>query len=317
MSPPLALSDRLGPLGLWTSAFDAMAPGDIPGVMDAVESQGWGTLWFAESRVGREAMSLASLLLSHTERMVIATGVANLWFRDPWAAAKGQAFLTEASGDRFILGLGVGHRGVTPRSKSEYGRPVDTLSDYVAAVDRIHRDEAQAFAGRRVLAALGPRMLALSASTSAGAISYLGPVSHTRSARASLGPEPFLAVSLKVALGRKAEVLEVARASVAGPLQLRNYTANLVRLGHGEADVLAAADGVVHDLVAMGTVDDVASRVQAHLDVGADHVALEVVADRTEDVLAAWAELSTMRITRVSRDRGAGIDGQRCPGDIA
>ncbi|MFI5427265.1 LLM class flavin-dependent oxidoreductase [Aeromicrobium sp. UC242_57] len=194
---------------------------DIPGVLGDLESQGWETVWIAEARDGREAFTLAHHLLAHTQRMNVATGIANMWYREPWAAAKAQQFLTDVSGDRFLLGLGVGHRGVTARSKVEYGRPAETLADYAAGVDRAHRDHAAHFASRRVLAALGPRMLKTAASTSAGAISYLAPVAHTRVARESLGEDAFLAVSLKIVLGRGDAALERARDAVVTPLQLQ------------------------------------------------------------------------------------------------
>jgi probable F420-dependent oxidoreductase len=197
--------------------------------------------------------------------------------------AAGQYTLTEAFPDRFLLGLG-GHR--SPRQSSD-PRPLDTLRSYLDAMDQA----PFGLQPNRVLAALGPQALRLSASHASGAHTYFVPVEHTAQARSLLGPEPFLAVEQAVVLGNNRDL---ARDHVTSYMIARHQTNNLRRLGFTDAD-LAGSNRLVDALTVVGHVDAVASRVRQHLDVGANHVCLQVLtSDPGRIPLAEWRELAAL-----------------------
>jgi len=269
-------------IGVWTFAFDGQPFALVRDAATELDELGYGAVWFGEA-VGREALTQASLLLHATRRLTVATGIARTDLRSPQAMAAAQHTLAEAFPDRFLLGLG-GHR--SPRQFSD-PRPLDTLRSYLDAMD-----EAPFGAqSHRVLAALGPQALRLAASHAHGAHTYFVPVEHTAQARSLLGPEPFLAVEQAVVLGTDRDL---ARSHVASYMIARHQTNNLRRLGFTDTD-FAGSDRLVDALTVVGDVDAVATRVQQHLDAGANHVCLQVLtADPQRLPLAEWRELAAL-----------------------
>lgn len=249
--------------------------------------------------VGLEALTQAGLLLSATRRMVVATGIANIWARDPLTMFAAQCTLAEAYEGRFLLGLGVSHaRLVEGLRGHRYERPLAAMRRYLDVMDRaagVYRAVAPSHPPPRVLAALGPGMLSLAAERTQGAHPYLVPPEHTAQARDALGPDTWLLPEQAVVLD--ADVVrarETARAHVVRYLPLPNYVGNLRRLGFDDEDFLdGGSDRLVEALVACGDEAAVQRRVQEHLDAGADHVCLQVlVPDRAQLPMEQWRILA-------------------------
>ncbi|OXM46847.1 TIGR03620 family F420-dependent LLM class oxidoreductase [Amycolatopsis alba] len=263
-------------LGIWTFSFDGKEIGEVRDAASEVEELGFDTLWFGEY-LGREAFTQAGLLLAATSRLTVATGIARFDQREPATAAAAGRTLAEAYPGRFVLGLG-GHR---PGAK-----PLEAMRGYLDAMDAAELSTPDS-PHRRLLAALGPKMLSLAAERADGAHPYFVPVEHTAQAREVMGPEAFLAVEQAVVLGSDREI---ARQHVSSYLELAaHHRANLRRFGFTEEDY--GSDRLVDALVAVGE-DAISSRVQAHLDAGADHVCLQVLTVDERIPLAEWRVLS-------------------------
>jgi probable F420-dependent oxidoreductase len=282
-----ALRQALGRVGVWSFALETLTAIEERELAAEIESLGYPAIWFGEGVESREAFSHAAWLLSSTERAVVATGIANIWARDPTATANGWRALTDAYPDRFLLGLGVSHERSVARRGSTYERPVAVMRDYLDAMDRAPSSapEPEAYP-RMVLAALGPRMLALAAERSLGAHPYFVPVEHTAFARQRLGSGPVLAVEQTVVLEPDpAEARSIARGFAADYLRTVNYANNLKRMGWTDADLSGqGSDAVIDAVVAWGDADRIALRVRQHLDAGADHVCVQVVTGDDGDV---------------------------------
>jgi probable F420-dependent oxidoreductase len=286
----------VGAVGIWTGQLDLQPAARAREVAQEIEELGYGALWIPEA-VGREALTHAAMLLDATGRMVVATGVANVSSRLPGAAAAAQRLLADDSGGRFLLGLGVSHAPmVEGLLHQEWSRPLSRMAAYLDGIDDAFTvSPAPAAEPPRVLAALGPKMLALAAARAWGAHTYFVPVEHTPVAREHLGDGPMLLVEQAAVLVGDAEVArETARRHMAIYLTLPNYTNNLRRLGWGDDDLAdGGSDTLVDALVAWGDVDGVAARVKAHREAGADHVCVQVLdPDMTAAPLAAWRELA-------------------------
>ena len=261
-------TDRIavGRVGVWIS--QPLVSADLAAELERL---GYGTVWLGSSPGGD--LRVAEQLLASTERITVATGIVNVWKDDARTIAAAHHRLSGRFPGRFLLGVGIGHREAT----AAYRAPLEVLSEYLDVLDAEGVPVRQ-----RVVAALGPRALRLAAERSAGAHPYLVTPDHTRSARELLGPAPLLAPEQKVVLD--ADVTRArarARQVVAGTyLPLRNYRASLRRLGFGDDDLAGAgSDRLVDALVAQGPADAVAERVAEHLRAGADHVAVQVLAE--------------------------------------
>ncbi len=282
-----ALRSALGRVGVWSFSLEAQTAAEEREAAGQIESLGYPAIWIPESVTSREAFSHSAWLLGSTERAVIATGIANIWARDPVAMANGWRMLTDAFPDRFLLGLGVSHSPSVSRRGGRYERPWGKMRDYLDAMDRAASSALEPEAEpRRVLAALGPRMLELAAERALGAHPYFVPVEHTAFARKRLGPEPVLAVEQTAVLETDpATARRVARRFAVHYLQTTNYANNLRRMGWSDADIGGqGSDAIIDALVAWGDADRIATRVRAHLDAGADHVCVQVVSDDENDV---------------------------------
>ncbi|MEU0479505.1 TIGR03620 family F420-dependent LLM class oxidoreductase [Streptosporangium sp. NPDC006013] len=279
----------LGRVGIWAGEMDRYPALALRQAAAAIEDLGYPALWFPET-TGREAMAQAALLLSATRQTVIATGTASIYARDAISAAAAQRTLAEAFPARFLLGLGVSHPAlVTDVRGHRFGPPVATMRAYLDAMDTAPFGPPTP-AAPRVLAALGPKMLQLAAERACGAHPLGMPVEHTRQARSLLGPQALLAVTQLVVLdSSRTRATGLARAHAATALP--NRLTLLRDLGFDDAESL---DGrLVDALVATGGPEDIARRVELHLDAGADHVSLHVLtATPDEPPLRQWQELA-------------------------
>src|SRR3954451_16226332 len=229
----------IGRVGIWTFQLDLQPMARAQELAAELEELGYGAIWVPEA-VSREAVTNSALILSATSRIAVCTGIASIWARDPMAMAQAHKTLTEAFPDRFLLGLGVSHQPMVEGVRHQnYDRPYSAMKAYLDAMD------AAPFFGvppttepQRVLAALGPKMLALSAERTRGAHPYFVPVEHTARAREVLGAGPLLAPEQAVVLeSDPARAREVARGHMRTYLELDNYRRSLLRLGFSEADL--------------------------------------------------------------------------------
>lgn len=275
----LIMTVALGTYGIWRHAGAL-----TPELAREVESLGFGTLWIGGSPPGD--LALAESLLDATDHLAVATGIVNMWSTPAAEVAASYHRIEAAHPGRFLLGVGIGH----PEATSDYRRPYATIVDYLDALD-----VAGVPVAGRALAALGPRVLALSAERTAGAHPYLTTPEHTREARALLGDGVLLAPEHKVVIDTDAErARAVGRPVVRTPyLGLRNYTANLLRLGWSDADVAdGGSDRLIDALVAHGDAAAVAARLAEHLDAGADHVCAQILTDGMRDPVPAMRALA-------------------------
>jgi probable F420-dependent oxidoreductase len=286
----------VGRVGIWTGQLDLQPAARAREVAAEIEELGYGALWVPEA-VGREALSHAGALLAGTERLVVATGVATIFGRAPRIAAAAQRLLADDSGGRFLLGLGVSHAPmVEGLMRQSWDRPLTRMREYLDAMDEAFTvSPPPAEDPPRVLAALGPRMLALAAERAWGAHTYFVPVEHTAAARADMGDGPQLLVEQAAVPTTDADLGRiVARKHMAMYLTLPNYTNNLRRLGWGDDDLSdGGSDALVDALVAIGDAEAVAARVAAHHEAGADHVCVQVLDnDVTALPLDQWRDLA-------------------------
>lgn len=268
------MTAALGRYGIWARPADATTE-----LAREAERLGYGTLW-----IGGSPSELADIehLLDSTDQLMVATGIINMWQVPPDEAAAWFHRLEELHPGRFLLGLGIGHREAT----AEYRSPYATMTDYL---DRLDTDGVPA--QQRLLAALGPRVLGLAAERAAGAHPYLVTPEHTATAREVMGAGALLAPEHTVILQSDAAAArEAVRPVVGRYLQMTNYRSNLQRLGFTEADFAdGGSDALVDALVAHGRPEVVAAALAAHLDAGADHVAVQFL---DEDILAAARTLA-------------------------
>lgn len=291
-----ALRESLGRVGAWSFALESLTAAEERGVVAEIESFGYRTIWFPEAVESREAFAHAGWILSSTERAVAASGIANIWARDPTAMANGWRMLSDAYPGRFVLGLGVSHAGSVARRGGSYERPYAAMRAYLEAMDRASTSAPEPETSPHLmLAALGPRMLELAAERAHGVHPYFVPVEHTAFARQRLGPGPVLAVEQTVVLeSDPSQARRVARGFALDYLQTENYAKNLKRVGWTDADVAGqGSDALIDAVVSWGDVDRVAVRVRQHLDAGADHVCIQVVAeDELDPCLSQLRELA-------------------------
>ena len=262
---------ELGTVGIWWSRSWQVEGDAARDAAAALEQLGYGAIWSS----GGFDPGLAprfERLLSSTERVTVASGIVSIWPSPPEGIAAAVAELDAVHPGRFVLGLGVSHGPIV----ADYRRP---LAHMVAYLDRLDTLGPAVARDRRVLAALGPKMLQLARDRAAGAHPYFVPVEHTARARQILGDGPLLAPEVTVVLERHpAEARRLARGFTTGYLALPNYANNLRSLGFTDDDVAGGgSDRLVDAVVAWGDVETVAGRVRQHLDAGADHVCIQVV----------------------------------------
>ena len=284
----------IGRVGIWQGVLDQQPTSRVRELAAEIEAMGWPSLWLPEA-TGRDAFVSSSVLLGATTTLKVATGIAQIHARDPLTTAAGQKTLAEAYDNRFLLGLGVSHHPMIENARKQaYVKPYSFMKDYLARMaEAPFTALGPAEPPPTILAALGPKMLALSA-TVQGAHPYFVPPEHTVLAREALGPEPLLAVEQMVILDTNPETARaLAKGDMTRYLALPNYANNLRRLGYTEEDLAGPSDRLVDAIVAWGDEDAIKARVQAHLDAGADHVCVQhLVADRNVPPVDQWRRLA-------------------------
>jgi probable F420-dependent oxidoreductase len=287
----------IGRVGIWSGQFDFSPAHVVRDAAREVQDLGFRALWTGEA-VGREVLTAAQLLLAATDTLVVATGIANIWARDALAMAAGQLAIGEAFPERFILGIGVSHQPLLDVRGQDYTKPLSFMRAYLDGMDKgydVYRAVAPDSPPPRVLAALGPKMLELAAERADGAHTYFVPPEHTADARERLGANKILAPEQVCVLSTDPAVArEIARRHTSSYLRLANYTNNLKRFGFDDADFADGGnDRLVDTICAWGDVGAIAARVKAHLDAGADHVAVQVLVDDRRGLpRKEWAELA-------------------------
>jgi probable F420-dependent oxidoreductase len=267
-------------VGIWTFHLEPLPWPQARETAQEIEALGYSALWLPEA-VNRDATVESALVLDATTRLMVATGIVPLYARDAMTANAAWRTIEEAFPGRFLLGIGVSHKpAVEGMRKTTYAPPIATMRRYLDDMDSAPYFAAQpATPPRRVLAALGPKMLALAAERADGAHPYHATPEHTVTARAILGPDKILAVEQSVVLSTDPEqARRIARSALAVYLPLPNYVNNWRRLGFGDEDFAdGGSDRLVDAVFAWGDEQAIADRVRAHLDAGADHVCIQVI----------------------------------------
>jgi probable F420-dependent oxidoreductase len=275
---------NLKKLGVW-AGIDRFSAAHGAAFAKRVEGWGYGALWMPEG-MGREVFSASAWLLANTSKLIVASGIANIYARDPVSTAAAQKGLNEQSGGRFLLGLGVSHiplvEGVR---RHEYGKPVATMRAYLQAMaEAPYMATLTTEKPKTILAALGPKMLELSAKQADGAHPYNVTPEHTHQARAILGPGKLLCVEQAAILETDAaKARAIAREFLALYLGLPNYVNNWKRLGFTDSDVAAGgSDRLIDALIVWGNEKTIRARMEEHWQAGADHVCVQALGDQGE-----------------------------------
>ena len=289
-------SIQIGQVGIWTRQLEDHPAAKAQEIACELEDLGYGALWFGEA-AGREALTNAGVLLAGTRRIVIATGIANIYARDAVAMAAGQKTLAEAYPNRFLLGLGVSHAPLVEQLRGHrYEKPVATMRAYLEAMDQApYRSVPPPTKPLRVLAALGPKMLKLSGERADGAHPYNVNPEHTAQSREILGPKPYLCPEQAAVLETDPEkARQIGREFLGIYLTLPNYVNNLLRLRFNESDFKdGGSNRLIDAIIAWGDLDAIRNRIHAHYSAGADHVCIQVLAaDPKELPLRQWRELA-------------------------
>jgi probable F420-dependent oxidoreductase len=268
-----------GKLGVWYF-FDGLPAPAAAEAAKRIESLGYGTLWIPET-VGRHPFVHASWLLANTSKLNLATGIANIYHREPGVSLAAHNALNEQSGGRFMLGLGVSHKPLVEGVRGlDYGPPVATMKKYLEGMATApYQGLPPAETPKTVIAALGPKMLELAREATDGAHPYFVSPDHTAMAREILGPDKMLCVEQKVILeADPTKARELARPVASIYIGLPNYRNNWLRMGLEESDLEnGGSDKFIDATFAWGNLDAIKARIQAHFDAGATHVCLQPV----------------------------------------
>jgi probable F420-dependent oxidoreductase len=286
----------LPPVGIWTIDLEQVPSARARDVAVELEELGYGAIWLGEV-AGRDPFVHLTMLLGATSTIVGATGIASIYARDAVTMNEAAQALTEAFPERFVLGLGVSHHNIVEGVRQlSYDKPYSHMVEYL---DQL---EASPYSGfrpatpvRKVLAALGPKMLELARDRTDGAHPYFTTPEHTAAAREILGPDALLCVEQMVLLETDVTAArETLRPTMNRYGSLPNYRNNLLRHGFTEDDFAGGfSDRLIDSIVAWGTVEQCAARVQAQFDAGADHVCVQALGAPKRDIpVDAWRQLA-------------------------
>lgn len=278
----------LGRFGVWTFDFEFQPAAQMRESIQELEEQGWRAFWIPEL-LGREALTHAGFLLSSTERMHVINGIAQIWPREARWTYGASLLLADAYPDRHVLGLGLG--GARPGIK-----PLVAMNEYLDELDALGTPNPTPKSPiRRILAAYGPKMLALARDRAAGAHTYHVNVAHTAQAREILGPEAFLGVEHAVLFETDPDKARaIAREHLDPYLNQEYNVAKFLRLGYSEEELTGGgSDRFVDDLVFWGDLDTIVEKLHDHLDAGADHIGIQVIGiEPAESAMTQWRQLA-------------------------
>jgi len=282
---------ELAGVGIWSSQLRYGDASESAYAAAELDDLGFTALWIPD--VGGAVFDAVGHLLAATKRTVIATGILNLWMHSAGDVAESYAALTAEHGDRFLLGIGVSHAPLIDAGQpGRYRRPLAATASFLDGLDAAQRPVPTE---RRVLAALGPKMLALSASRARGAHPYLVTPEHTASARSTLGEGPLLLPEQTVILCDSVdEARRIGTDWLRAYLALPNYANNLLRSGFSEDDLAHVSDRLFDAIIAWGDEQAIMRRVAEHRSAGADHVCVQVLtADQTAFPREQWRRIAS------------------------
>ena len=287
----------LGRIGLWTFALDVQPMAKAQEAAAEIDELGFGTVWLPEA-IGREIFTSSALILSATKNINVASGIASIAARSAHTMQSGWKTLSEAFPGRFVLALGVSHSHmVTKLHKLSYDKPYSNMVEYLDIMDKSpYAAAAPQVPMYRMIGALGPKMLQLSAERGVGAHPYFTTPQHTVEARALLGAKPLIAPEIAVIFETdKDKARETARKFMSTYTRLPNYANSLMRLGFTQDDVTNQSDRLVDEIVTWGSLDKIAARIKEHHDAGANHVCVQVLTHNPLELpMAGWRELSAL-----------------------
>jgi probable F420-dependent oxidoreductase len=280
--------NQFGRYGVWVSSrLWPTGTGEVAAAAAELESLGFGSVWIGGSPP--DDLALPQAILAATSRLVVGTSIVDIWRSDPAALSASHVRIRGQFPGRFYLGIGSGHAPAAEATGQRYVRPLSRLRSFVDALSGVPLEE-------RMLAALGPRALDAARDISAGALPYLVPPAHTADARKILGPDRLLIPEQKVILTTDAaQAREVGRRGAANYLVLPNYLNNLRRYGLSDDDFAnGGTDRLVDTVLVWGDAEAVRNGVNAHLEAGADHVAIQALSASTDQKLprAEWRALA-------------------------
>ena len=274
-----------GKIGIWTHQLDGVPSARAREAANEIEEMGFGAIWIPET-AGRDPFVHSSLLLSATQKIVLATGIASIYSRDALAMASATRTLSEAFADRFLLGVGVSHGPFVEVIRGHtWEKPLENLSNYIENLKKApfwaYRPENEA---PICIGALGPKALKLAAELTWGAHPYNVTADHTLMARETMGKEAFLAPMVAVILETdSSKARELARKDLGIYLDLPNYRNNLLRIGFTEDDLSGGgSDRVLDAIRPWGDIETISNKITEHFDAGADHICVQLVVDQTE-----------------------------------
>ena len=274
-----------GKIGIWTHQLDGVPSERAREAANEIEEMGFGAIWIPET-AGRDPFVHSGLLLSATQKIVLATGIASIYSRDALAMASATRTLSEAFADRFLLGVGVSHGPFVEVIRGHtWEKPLENLSNYIENLKKApfwaYRPEKEA---PICIGALGPKALKLAADSTWGAHPYNVTADHTLMAREIMGEGAFLAPMIAVILETDpSKARELARKDLTIYLDLPNYRNNLLRIGFTEEDVSGGGSNRLLDAIRpWGDIQTISSKITEHFDAGANHVCVQLVVDQTE-----------------------------------
>ncbi|MBM7494789.1 putative F420-dependent oxidoreductase [Micromonospora luteifusca] len=284
----------LGPVGIWSMELRGAARPEVREAAAELDELGFPALWIP-GLDGPGALDDVEHLLAAAPRATVALGVLSMWGQDPTTLGSRWAALDSAYGPRAVLGLGVSNAHSAANAGQDYGKPTASMRRFLDGLDAASHPIP---ADRRLLGALGPKMVDLATARTSGWHPFLVTPEYSAAQRARVGEAPLVAPHLAVVLDRDpSRARAAARDGIGMFIGFPAYRSNLARLGYGEEDLIpGGSDRLIDALVAWGDLDDVADRIQAHLDAGADHVTLHVLRpDANADLpRQQWRELATL-----------------------
>ena len=263
-------------------AADTMSPSDLIDYVQRLEALGYESVWIPDM-FGREIYVTAGHLLSHTDTLKVATGIAHVYGRDAIASAQAARTLSELSGGRFIHGLGISHPPAAELRGLAWEPPIEKMRTYLtelrtAMAGGLLHTPANPPPTPIYVAAHGPKMMQVAADLADGANTYMQPPAHTATSRAALGPDKELSVVLPCVLTTDADAARAAgRRALHIYLPLPAYHRQWTAFGFDESDWAGrASDRLVDASVAWGDADEIRRRVDEHVQAGATQVQLSV-----------------------------------------